>query len=100
MDDSERAILYYWGDPETETLPGVPPRDLTQNDLDRLDAGQLSTVRGPKAAEFVRYDGNKEKRYHHYNKSARPSTIAEDVVADDVEKSIPVVAEPPAEPEK
>lgn len=86
--DRDKVVYYYWGD--GEEIPNVPRRDLTAGDMDYLDAGNRAMILN---TEIVRWDGNKQKRYRLYNKTARPSTMATDLYPSDPEKAEAALAE-------
>jgi hypothetical protein len=66
----DRTAFHYWGD--GETIDGVPPTDLTESDLSRLDPGQRRAILD---ARITRYSGNKSRQYRLYGKGKRPAKM-------------------------
>jgi hypothetical protein len=62
MSDQDNVIYFYEPEQEGDFISGIPVRDLTQEDIDRLSPVELRELFGAKTYTKANKDGSKPKR--------------------------------------
>jgi hypothetical protein len=82
MSDKDNVIYLYEPENEGDFISGIPVRDLTQEDIDRLSPVELRELFGAKTYTKANKDGSKPKR---------AKAKAKDVPQEPKDISVPVV---------
>lgn len=82
MSDKDNVIYFYEPEQEGDFISGIPVRDLTQEDMDRLSPVELRELFGAKTYTKANKDGSKPKQAKAKETEAEPQDIAVPVVED------------------
>lgn len=82
MSDKDNVIYFYEPETEGDFISGIPVRDLTQEDIDRLSPVELRELFGAKTYTKANKDGSKPKQAKTKDTKQEPQDIAVPVVED------------------
>jgi hypothetical protein len=81
MSDKDNVIYFYEPETEGDFISGIPVRDLTQEDVDRLSPVELRELFGAKTYTKANKDGSKPKKAAKETEP-EPQEVAVPVVED------------------